>query len=545
MYWGCSMATISQNLEALQTAKANIKMAIEKKGQDLTNVPFTQYGEKIEEIQTGGGSSQPVLQSKSVQPIEEAQRITADEDFDGLDTVEVGAIPSNYVGSQVSRQDITTYEISVEDRTIPAETFLIGDQIIKGVVLDKKTVIPSKEKQTVKSDADGIEEVLVEAIPDEYIIPDGTLIVDENGSYDVTDKKSVEVNVPSKEFNLGIKVATENGKYKASDDGLDGYSEFEVNVAGSGGGTNGLQWVCDNMKTLKSMFVGYTGESLDEPLSRLDTSQVKDFSYCFSNCENLKAIPQLNTSGAEDISYIYNNCKALDGTLTIDMSNVTNGSYAFRYAAPDKIKFVNMNKNAQFTNGAYMFNYAGYGVGKSPIIEGLDLTYVTSMNYFIDHSTVKGEFIHPETSKCTTFSNAFAYAKFTTISLDLFSASTVTDMFKGCSLLENLTLKNIQKTLTIGSGTSYGHLLTVDSLINIIQELWDNSSGSSTKKLSMGTKNLEKIANVYVKLIDVTDEMTAEDQYVANKKPCVVCESTDEGAMTLTEYATSKNWQLA
>ena len=48
------MATTSENLIALNQAKANIKQAIENKGQDLTNVPFTQYAEKINAIKTGG-----------------------------------------------------------------------------------------------------------------------------------------------------------------------------------------------------------------------------------------------------------------------------------------------------------------------------------------------------------------------------------------------------------------------------------------------------------------------------------------------------------
>ena len=48
------MATISENLEALKTAKANIKSAIENKGQDLTGIPFTQYGQKLEELSIKG-----------------------------------------------------------------------------------------------------------------------------------------------------------------------------------------------------------------------------------------------------------------------------------------------------------------------------------------------------------------------------------------------------------------------------------------------------------------------------------------------------------
>ena len=74
--------------------------------------------------------------------------------------------------------------------------------------------------------------------------------------------------------------------------------------------------------------------------------------------------------------------------------------------------------------------------------------------------------------------------------------------------------------------------------------MWDLSSGTQ-QTLTIGTANLEKIANVYVKLVDVTDEMTAQDPYAANKLPCVECESTDEGAMTLTAYAGLKNWGLA
>ena len=54
------MATISENLLALQQAKTDIKTAIESKGQDLTDVPFTEYHVKIADIQTGGGGTEGV-----------------------------------------------------------------------------------------------------------------------------------------------------------------------------------------------------------------------------------------------------------------------------------------------------------------------------------------------------------------------------------------------------------------------------------------------------------------------------------------------------
>lgn len=49
------MATITENINALKQAKTDIHDAIVAKGQDLTNVPFTQYAEKITAIQSGGG----------------------------------------------------------------------------------------------------------------------------------------------------------------------------------------------------------------------------------------------------------------------------------------------------------------------------------------------------------------------------------------------------------------------------------------------------------------------------------------------------------
>jgi hypothetical protein len=117
-------------------------------------------------------------------------------------------------------------------------------------------------------------------------------------------------------------------------------------------------------------------------------------------------------------------------------------------------------------------------------------------------------------------------------------------MFHYCTALRDLNLKNIKIALGIGSGTAYGQSLTLESVINTVKELWDYSSGTTTYKLTMGTANLEKIASVYVKLTTVTDDQIAADPYIESKMPCEVCESTDEGAMTLTEYAELKNWQL-
>lgn len=48
------MATLAENLLSLNEAKQAIKTAIESKGQDLTDIPFTQYADKIAAIAGGG-----------------------------------------------------------------------------------------------------------------------------------------------------------------------------------------------------------------------------------------------------------------------------------------------------------------------------------------------------------------------------------------------------------------------------------------------------------------------------------------------------------
>ena len=121
--------------------------------------------------------------------------------------------------------------------------------------------------------------------------------------------------------------------------------------------------------------------------------------------------------------------------------------------------------------------------------------------------------------------------------INMKSAGSVGSMFSRCKKLAHLTLYNIKCTLQIGSGTSWGHLLTLDSLLNTIKELIDTGS---SKTLTMGSANLNKLANVYVKL---TGE--PEEDETLPKLPFAVCESTDEGAMLITDYVTLKNWVLA
>ena len=125
--------------------------------------------------------------------------------------------------------------------------------------------------------------------------------------------------------------------------------------------------------------------------------------------------------------------------------------------------------------------------------------------------------------------------------LNIGNGTNFAAMFRNCYALTNLKIKNIRRSLKISDGTSWGHLLTLESLLFIIGEL---ITATSSQTLTVGSANLEKLANVYVKTIAITDEMRAADANIDAKRPFEVCESTDEGAMPITNYASSKKWAI-
>lgn len=107
-------------------------------------------------------------------------------------------------------------------------------------------------------------------------------------------------------------------------------------------------------------------------------------------------------------------------------------------------------------------------------------------------------------------------------------------IFGGCTSLTNVTLKNIRINPYLSDGSTYGNNLTVDSLINTCKEC---IKLETTKTLTIGAVNWEKIANIYVKFVDSTQtEIKLEE-----KGEVEVCESSDTGAMLISDYMALKN----
>ena len=309
------------------------------------------------------------------------------------------------------------------------------------------------------------------------------------------------VKISGGEPNLQEKEITENGDYVA-DEGYDGFSKVTVNVASSG--EDMLQTMIDTAISCEYLFYRYKGDNVDF----IKNLNVKNYnlSYMFNDCKKIKTIPLLDTSNVTNMSSMFNGCSMLKTIPQLDTSNVTNIGAMFRdCSALETIPQLDMIK---VSNTGQMF----YRCSMLKTIPQLDTSNVTNIGaMFRDCSALE-----------------------TIPQLDMIKVSNTSTMFNNCSKLTNLTLLNIKVNLDL----SQSEKLTLESLINTVKEL---INVGSAKTLTMGTANLEKIASTYVKFTD-----TSQTTIPTNKKgDVVVCESTDEGAMLLSDYALLKNWTLA
>ena len=206
----------------------------------------------------------PNLETLNVTPTTAEQNLSVGSGFSGIGNVKVGAVnPADYykpesvaeVTPTTSVQnikpangevfkEINVGAIQTEQTTIKTNgthTPSAGKFFDKVVVevadvptkLQEKSVTPTRQPQTVLPDTnfEGMSKVEVGGIPAEYIVPSGSITATENKTYDVTEVKQVVVAVPENaEPKLIEGFASENGEYRASDKGADGYSVFTVRV---------------------------------------------------------------------------------------------------------------------------------------------------------------------------------------------------------------------------------------------------------------------------------------------------------------------------
>ena len=241
-------------------------------------------------------------------------------------------------------------EFEIQEEDIPLTMNLEDDVYLVEPKTESLEVTPTKETQYFESET-GIyyDNVTVNPIPDEYIIPNGNLEINQNGTYDVNNYSSAEVNVPEKV--LGTKTITSNGTYNATDDNLDGYSQVSVETSGvdindyfnntiTTGSSEQSGWVRCIKKIPSLIFNGSNASYLfagcwlsNVDLSNIDMSNVTNANHMFENCkiENVD-FSHTNTSNLKSANYMFftlDNEQAPISISKLDFGKVESVSYLF------------------------------------------------------------------------------------------------------------------------------------------------------------------------------------------------------------------------
>lgn len=116
-----------------------------------TGIDVTGYAAVDVNVPSGGGTIS--LQDKSATPSESAQTITADSGYDGLSSVTVGAIDSEYVGSDISRRSSSDLTASGATVSVPAGYYAeaASKAVSSGSAATPATTITANPSITVSS----------------------------------------------------------------------------------------------------------------------------------------------------------------------------------------------------------------------------------------------------------------------------------------------------------------------------------------------------------------------------------------------------------
>ena len=134
-----------------------------------------------------------LVQDKIIEPTREIQTVTADEDYDQLGTVTVNPIPDEYIIPD------GTLDVDANGDVDVTMFRMARVGVYTPPTLQDKEVTPTKEEQIISydEDYDGLNSVIVNSIPDEYIIPSGTLDINKNGTQNISNYDNVKVKVES------------------------------------------------------------------------------------------------------------------------------------------------------------------------------------------------------------------------------------------------------------------------------------------------------------------------------------------------------------
>ena len=225
-------------------------------------------------------------------------------------------------------------------------------------------------------------------------------------------------------------------------------------------------------KSLKSLFSSWFALLSIERLDYLDTSQVTDMSYMFTNCTGLQTLDVSNfdTSQVTNMSMMFYNCRGLQ---TLDVSNF---------------------ETSQVTDMSSMFD-ACSGL-QTLDVSNFDTSQVTNMRgmFFLCTGLQTLDVSNFDTSQVTDMNNMFAGCKaLQTLDLSNFNTNQVTDMagmFSSCDKIQTVNVSNFDTSQVTNMRGMFSHCWELQAL-DVTK--FDTSKVTDMSDMFYGCKELQTL----------------------------------------------------
>lgn len=173
------------NVDAIQTEQTTIKT-------NGTHTPSA--GKFFDKVVVDVADIPAVLQEKSVTPTRQPQTVLPDTNYEGMSKVEVGGIPAEFIvpSGSITATENKTYDVTEVKQVVVAVPEKADAKLIEG------SATKNGEYWAKDYGADGFE-VFTVNVEEKYKEPEGSMLIEANGDYDVKDLAEVQVRVPEKE----------------------------------------------------------------------------------------------------------------------------------------------------------------------------------------------------------------------------------------------------------------------------------------------------------------------------------------------------------